>query len=134
MSDTDITAEPDSTEPAPADAVVKAVEHKAPASKRRPSPRGQAVSGSDTDAVLLASIVFKNTAARKSLSVHHMQRRLAELGYADAHTDKDGWYGDLTLMAVAKYQEDEGLDGEGCITMETLESLFADDANVNVVA
>lgn len=102
--------------------------------KRDPSPLGAAVSGNDTDDVSLAACVFKNKAAKKSLSVHHVQRRLTELGYPDAYTDKDGWYGDLTLMAVAKYQEDEGLDGEGCITMETLESLFADDANVNVVA
>lgn len=133
MSDTDTAAEPDSIEPAPADTAVKAAEHKAPAPKRRPSPRGQAVSGSDTDTVLLASIVFKNPAARKSLSVHHMQRRLAELGYADAHTDKDGWYGDLTRKAVSEYQRDNGLGGDGVVDAATLEHLFADDSNVALV-
>ena len=103
-------------------------------SKRKPSPRGQAVSGSDTDEVRLSLIVFKNPAARKSLSVHHLQRRLAELGYRDAGTDKDGWYGDLTLKAVAEYQRDNGLAGDGAVNMPTLEHLFADDSNVTVAA
>jgi hypothetical protein len=105
----------------------------APKKRRDPSPAGAAVSGNETDNVSLAACVFKNKAAKKSLSIHHVQRRLTELGYPDAYTDKDGWYGDLTLAAVAQYQSDEGLDGEGVITMETLESLFADDCNVTVV-
>jgi len=102
-------------------------------SKRLPSPAGQAVSGLPVDDVLLSSCVFKNPAAKKSLSVHHLQRRLAELGYPDAYTDKDGWYGDLTKLAVAAYQEDNGLSGDGLVDGDTLESIFVDDQNVRVV-
>jgi peptidoglycan hydrolase-like protein with peptidoglycan-binding domain len=102
------------------------------APKRRPSPSGQAVSGQDVDDVSLSRIVFKNQFARKSLSVHHMQRRLAELGYADAYTDKDGWYGDLTMRAVAAFQADEGLAGDGLVDRTTLDALFYDDPNVRV--
>lgn len=103
------------------------------APKRRPSPGGQAVSGQDVDDVSLSRIVFKNQFARKSLSVHHMQRRLAELGYADAYTDKDGWYGDLTMKAVAAFQADEGLAGGGLVDRVTLDALFYDDPNVRVI-
>ena len=129
MSDTDA---PSNTEPTAVDddTVASTPPVKTPSTKRRPSPRGQAVSGNDTDTVSAALIVFKNRAARKSLSVHHMQRRLAELGYPDAHTDKDGWYGDLTRKAVAEYQRDHGLDGDGLADVITLEHLFADDPNV----
>jgi peptidoglycan hydrolase-like protein with peptidoglycan-binding domain len=103
------------------------------APKRRPSPGGQAVSGQDVDDVSLERIVFKNVFARKSMSVHHMQRRLAELGYADAYTDKDGWYGELTMMAVAAFQADEGIAGDGIANRATLDALFYDDPNVRVI-
>lgn len=121
-------------DPISSEPVVEAaeVEQKSQSRKRRPSPRGQVVSGGETDPVLLASIVFKNPAARKSLSVHHVQRRLAELGYPDAHTDKDGWYGDLTRKAMAEYQRDNGLEGDGIADAVTLAHLFADDPNVTL--
>lgn len=99
---------------------------------RKPSPDGQAVSGGSVDTVSLAAIVYKNPYSRKSLSVHHVQRRLAELGYPDAYTDKDGWYGDLTKAAVAAFQADEGLAGDGVVDMDTLIALFHDDSNVEV--
>lgn len=117
-------------EPAPAAKVAKAV--KKVAAKRAPSPAGAAVSGNEHDTVSLAACVFKNKMQKKSLSVHHVQRRLAELGYPDAYTDKDGWYGDLTMQAVRQYQEAEGIDGDGVINIETLRSLFDDDRNVIV--
>ena len=100
--------------------------------KRDPSPLGAAVSGNDTDDVSLAACVFKNAMAKKSLSVHHVQRRLTELGYPDAYTDKDGWYGDLTILAVSAFQGAEGLEATGLLDMATLEALFHDDANVTV--
>ena len=106
---------------------------KSAAPKRKPSQGGQAVSGGDVDDVSLSRIVFKNQFARKSLSVHHMQRRLAELGYPDAYTDKDGWYGELTMRAVAAFQADEGLAGDGIADYATLEALFYDDPNVRIV-
>jgi len=119
--------------------VVEAVVEPAPApkekklsNKRQPSPAGQAVSGQDVDPVRLTSIVYKNKFYRKTLSVHHLQRRLSELGYPDAHSDADGWYGDLTMAAVAAYQADNGLAGEGVTDIATLESLFADDPNVAI--
>lgn len=101
--------------------------------RRAPSPRGQAVGHADIDNVLTSAIVFKNAYNRKSLSVHHVQRRLTELGYADANADRDGWYGDLTRMAITAYQRDNGLDVSGDATIETLTHLFSDDPNVAIV-
>lgn len=119
-------------EPAPAPEP-EPVPAPAPApARRQPSPYGSAVSGNDRDVVTLAACVFKNKFARKSLTIHHVQRRLAELGYGDAAADRDGWYGDLTKSAVRAYQSAEGLAGDGVIDAATLESLFADDPNVTV--
>jgi peptidoglycan hydrolase-like protein with peptidoglycan-binding domain len=101
---------------------------------RQPSLPGAAVSGNAVDQVLLSSCVFKNKFARKSLSIHHVQRRLAELGYPDAASDKDGWYGDLTASAVAVFQATEGLESTGVLDMATLNAIFHDDPNVVVGA
>lgn len=112
-------ATPEAPKPAPA--------------RRQPAPPGRAVSGGDKDEVRLSACVFKNKFARKSLSVYHVQRRLNELGYRDAYTDKTGWYGDLTLKSVREYQAANGLAGEGVIDRATLDHLFSDDTNVTVV-
>jgi murein L,D-transpeptidase YcbB/YkuD len=107
---------------------------KAKKSGRKPSLPGATVSGNAVDQVLLSSCVFKNKFARKSLSIHHVQRRLTELGYPEAATDNDGWYGDDTMVAVAAFQEAEGLEATGTMDMATLNALFHDDPNVVVGA
>lgn len=100
----------------------------------KPTPAGPAVvSNKDVDDVVLANIIYKNLYARKSLSVHHLQRRLSELGYVDAVKDKDGYYGDHTKSAVAKFQTENKLEGEGMVNARTLLILFTGDPNVNVV-
>jgi hypothetical protein len=103
-------------------------------SKRPKSPRGQVVGSGETDPVFLSRARYKNPLTRKSLTVHHLQRRLAELGYS-AGADQDGLYGDITLAAVAEYQKDEGIDTDspGAMDEETLTSIFRDDPNVRVV-
>lgn len=97
-----------------------------------PSPVRHVVSGSETDDVYLDKCVYKNTFARKSLTVHHVQRRLVELGYRDAGSDKDGWYGDLTMMSIAAFQSARSLAGDGCMNAETFVELFNGDQNVTV--
>lgn len=100
----------------------------------KPTPAGPAVvSNKEVDDVFLSKIVYKNLYARKSLSVHHLQRRLNELGYVDALKDKDGYYGDRTKSAVAKFQVENKLEGEGMIDAKTLTVLFTGDPNVNVI-
>lgn len=91
------------------------------------------VSGKDKDDVFLKQAVFKNPYARKSLTVHHLQRRLAELGYTDAAADRDGWYGDLTKLAVEAWQKDNRIEPTGLMNAKTLEGIFAGDPNVRVV-
>lgn len=99
-----------------------------------PQPAGPAVvSNNAVDYVSIGSIIYKNAHARKSLSVHHMQRRLNELGYTEAFADKDGYYGDNTLEAVARFQGDRNLLGGGIVDRNTLELLFAGDPNVNLI-
>ena len=104
----------------------------APARGGTPSPVRHVVSGNDTDDVYLDKCVYKNKYARKSLTVHHVQRRLVELGYRDAGSDKDGWYAELTHSAVAAFQKDRSLAGEGCMNSETFVALFDGDLNVTV--
>lgn len=101
-------------------------------SKPKASTRA-AVSGGDKDEVFLANCVYKNVYARKSLTVHHVQRRLAELGYNEAYADKDGWLGDLTKAAIVKFQGDKGLNATGNMDAATFTKLFEGDSNVNVV-
>jgi len=91
------------------------------------------VGNGDTDEVHLKQCVYKNPYARKSLTVHHVQRRLGELGYSDATADRDGWYGDLTVAAVKAFQSDKGLDANGSMDADTFTRLFAGDHNVRVV-
>lgn len=95
-----------------------------------PSAPRAAVSGADTDEVYLANCVYKNTAARKSLTVHHLQRRLVELGYNEAMTDKDGWLGDETKTAIEKFQKLEGLESNGTVDEATFLAIFKGDRNV----
>ena len=87
----------------------------------------------DTDDVYLAKCVYKNIYERKSLTIHHLQRRLEELGYKDVIGDKDGWLGDLTMMSVEKFQKDKGLAATGKVDADTFRKIFEGDTNVNVV-
>lgn len=93
----------------------------------------QAVSGEDVDNVMLANCVYKNVYARKSLTVHHLQRRLIELGYKDADADKDGWLGDETVASIKKFQADKGMDVTGTVDADTFVKIFEGDVHVNVV-
>ena len=93
----------------------------------------QAVSGEDVDDVILANCIYKNVYARKSLTVHHLQRRLIELGYKDADADKDGWLGDETVASIKKFQADKGMDVTGSVDADTFKKIFEGDVHVNVV-
>lgn len=97
-------------------------------------PAGPAVVGLGVvDEVFLDKCIYKNLYNRKSLTIHHLQRRLYELGYIVALKDKDGYYGDLTREAVSQFQADRGLVGDGLMTAESFELIFANDQNVKVV-
>lgn len=97
------------------------------------APAASAVVGDgDTDDVFLSRLVYK-AYAKKSLSVHHLQRRLNELGYTAAYSDLDGWYGDLTHDAVAQFQIDKGLQATGLMDAETAQAIFEGDPNVTLV-
>jgi peptidoglycan hydrolase-like protein with peptidoglycan-binding domain len=93
----------------------------------------QAVSGDDVDDVILANCVYKNVYARKSLTVHHLQRRLIELGYKDADADKDGWLGDETVASIKEFQADKGMDVTGSVDADTFIKIFEGDVHVRVV-
>jgi hypothetical protein len=92
-----------------------------------------AVSGEDVDDVILANCVYKNVYARKSLTVHHLQRRLVELGYKDADADKDGWLGDETVASIKDFQADKGMDVTGSVDADTFTKIFEGDVHVRVV-
>ena len=99
-----------------------------------PEPAGPAVvSNNSVDDVSLASVVYKNVKAKKSLTIHHLQRRLVELGYEQAGKDKDGWYGENTLSAVTSYQKDNKVGQSGKLDAETFLAIFKNDPNVKPI-
>jgi hypothetical protein len=118
-------------------------EESAPEPEPEPAPKPKAhkpaaeathvVGDGDYDQVFLKQCVYKNVYARKSLTVHHLQRRLGELGYGDATADRDGWYGDLTMESVKAFQGDNKLEANGIMDATTFERIFAGDPNVMVV-
>ena len=116
-------------EPLPAVAVEMPKEEKPKAKKQAPA----AVSGERVDEVFLNNCVYKNIYARKSLTIHHLQRRLNELGYKDAYADKDGWFGDLTKLAITNFQKDNGLPATGEVDATTFTKVFEGDPNVRVI-
>ena len=87
----------------------------------------------DKDEVSLDACVYMNKYSRKSLTVHHLQRRLTELGYSEADSDKDGWYGELTMEAVKGFQGDNRLEVTGLMDADTFKRIFNGDPNVKVV-
>lgn len=96
-------------------------------------PAGPFVIGNaEVDTVKVSAIKFKNLSARRSISVYHTQRRLKELGYASAGSDREGFYAEGTLAALKKFQEENKIEGDGMPTLETLKQLFKDDPNVKV--
>lgn len=67
----------------------------------------------------------------KSLSVHHIQRRLAERGFGDVYRDRDGFWREGTTDALRAFQEALGLQDADRVTV--LRSLFENDDNVEIV-
>lgn len=90
------------------------------------------VSGKNQDDVHLSKAVYKNAARKRSLTVHHIQRRLVEWGYYDAYLDKDGFYGDKTHQSVIQFQDRVGILATGEMDAETMTKLFEGDTNVIV--
>lgn len=99
-----------------------------------PEPAGPAVvSEGLVDPVHLSKAIYKNNLAKKSLTVHHLQRRLNELGYASAYGDKDGWYGDGTQIAIDLFRADQKIKATGQIDKDTFLAIFKNDPNVDPV-
>ena len=91
------------------------------------------VSNDSVDTVHVSKIVVHNKAQKKSLSVHHLQRRLAEWGFVGAFLDRDGYCGDHTVSAITEFQESLGLEATGKPDHATLSRLFEGDTNVRLV-
>lgn len=85
------------------------------------------------DAVYASKAIFQNKLQKKSLTVHHLQRRLREWGYADAYSDVDGWYGEPTKKSVTEFQEKHGLEATGIADYATLARIFEGDTNVKLI-
>jgi len=88
------------------------------------------IGAGDKDEVRLSAIIYKNFNATRSVSVFHVQRRLYELGYQDATSDKRGFFGDNTKNALAYFQSANSLEASGLPNAETLTLLFTGDENV----
>lgn len=107
-----------------------------PTSKRKATAKaviesapGQAVTGQTDD--VFPSKVVNDPNHRKSLTVHHLQRRLEEVGYATAAAGIDGRYDANTQHAFEAWQSDNGYE-PGEATYDQLSQLFDGDPNVQV--
>jgi peptidoglycan hydrolase-like protein with peptidoglycan-binding domain len=121
-------------------AVVEDTKYAAPVAVTRedienylPTPAGPAVVGTGVvDDVVLSSCIYKNDANRRSLTVYHVQRRLIELELLQDGLVKAGYYGDLTKQAVAVFQANNNIVGDGLMNADTFTALFEGDPNVRV--
>jgi peptidoglycan hydrolase-like protein with peptidoglycan-binding domain len=117
-----------------AGAASKAAATPAPKSLRGTESLPAVVGTGDVDEVSVSAIVYRNLYAKKSLSVHHLQRRLNEIGYSSAYSDVDGYFADGTREALAQFAQDEGLDYVEPLPYALVEAIFEGDDNVRVVA
>lgn len=100
---------------------------------RRKIAHDAVVGGGDTDQVVYSKArVPGPTENRKSLTVLHIQRRLADEGYAEAASAPGGRYEALTTSAVRGYQKSLGEPATGLLTREQFADLFEGDPNVTV--
>lgn len=104
---------------------------KTAAPKARKEPKNAVVGNEDTDPVVYSRVTpTGRVRTRKSLTVHHLQRRLAWLGYEHAAGDLDGSYGSNTALAVEEYQKARGDEVTGDLTPNQFLAIFEDDPNV----
>lgn len=97
-----------------------------------PSAPHAAVSGAEVDPVAYSRAVpTGKTGPRKSLTVYHVQRRLAEHGHVEAWSETI--YGELTQRSVAAFQRGRAEAETGILTREQFAALFAGDPNVEVL-
>lgn len=119
--------------PAPVEPTPEPIPAEVPVEVPQQMPVVNAAVTGMTDEVYLSKCVYENKFERKSLTIHHLQRRLEELGYKDVVGDRDGWLGELTMTSVNKFQEDRGLDvTDKSIDANTFTMIFSGDTNVNV--
>jgi hypothetical protein len=121
-----------SMHPAP----VEAAPEKPAKQTRKPKPREPyaVVGHGDTDEVLYSRAVpLERAKTHKSLTIHHLQRRLTELGYPEAGADLDGRWGALTGRAVTDWQTASGYEATGELTPEQFLEIFSEDINVTAV-
>lgn len=100
----------------------------APAKRTAPKSARHIVSGGVVDQVRVSRL---GPGTNKSLSVHHVQRRLTEWGYADVYRDRDAFWREGTTDALDAFKRDEKL--EDFELRDVLARLFENDANVEVV-
>lgn len=135
-ADAPATANSDnSMSPAPVESAPKSAPVKSkPARKAKPREPYAVVGNGATDEVLHSRAVpLERAKTRKSLTIHHLQRRLTELGYPEAGADLDGRWGLLTGRAVTAWQKDSGHEPTGELTGVQFLEIFADDINVTAV-
>ena len=107
--------------------VVKVPAQKKTIAKQKPVRGPHTITENNRDVLDVNQIVVKNIFRKKSLTIHHIQRVLNELGYTSVNADPDGFYGDGTLDAVRAYQAQTKNDVTGVLTKEQLTLLFEHD-------
>ena len=97
-----------------------------------PATPNSAVSSSGVDTIYYSkAIPAGKNGPRNSLTVQHIQRRLAEHGYTEAWSETR--YGALTESSVHLFQNSRNEDETGVLTRAQFQALFSGDQNVSLV-
>ena len=128
MTDTNETPEVEAT---PAQARKKSTSAKVEETpKLEPAPKSAyAVVGRDVQDEVHLTVGY---GSGKSLTAHHIQRRLAERGFGEVYRDRDGFWRDGTDDALFQFRTSRNLP-EDASMREILTSLFENDDNVKIV-
>lgn len=81
--------------------------------------------------LFMHALVYSPT-RKNSESVALLQRRLSDVGYADARADLRGWFHDSTREALVKWQTDHKLEVTGECAFDDMRYLF-DGTDVEIV-
>lgn len=81
--------------------------------------------------LFMHALVYSPT-RKNSESVALLQRRLSDVGYADARADLRGWFNDNTREALVKWQTDHKLEVTGECAFDDMRYLF-DGTDVKIV-
>lgn len=100
--------------------------------KAAPAKPKKHVVSKNVDADPVAYDTYVSPASNKSLTIYHVQRRIAELGFTEGLADPGGRNGELTQYAVKQWQKSVKAQETGILTRKQFEAIFENDPSVSL--